>query len=209
MPMNRFGAAWLAVFCCLLVWTGCRRTPARVAQPTYAPDAGAAAINTYDTNSDQAISGEELNAVPALKASMGAVDADKDGKITAAEINQRVDEWKESRIGKMAAICEVTLDGKPLANAEVRFDPESFLGSNLPSGTGTTSEDGSVGITVSTDESSSRNFGMPCGWYKIRVTSSSRKIPDRFNTNTVLGCEVAPYSHWQDEGFVKLDLTSE
>ncbi len=187
---------------CLLL-TGCDSKPARVSQPSYSSAAGAAAIEAYDSNADGAISGNEFDRVGALRAAIASVDADGDGRITADEIDARINAWKESKVGQMAAIVEVKLDGKPLPNAEVVFDPEPFVGSNLPSGTGTTETDGMAGIAQK-----SGTPGMPCGFYKIRVTSPDRKIPAKYNSETTLGCEVANYSHWQNAGAVKLNLTS-
>ena len=210
LAMNRFEvAAWL-VAASLLLSTGCSSSQKRVSQPEYSSSPGAAALAAYDSNSDDVISNDELDQVPALKASISAVDTDKNGRISAQEIDDRVNAWKESRIGKMAAICEVTLDGKPLANAEVVLEPEPFVGSNLPSGSGTTGEDGWVGISLFSDQDgNARHVGMPPGWYKIRVTSPDHKIPARYNSNTTLGCEIANYSHWENDGAVKLDLTSQ
>ncbi len=201
--MNRFEVALTLVCASCLLMTGCSGSSKRVQQPGYSSGPGSAAISAYDSNSDSAIADNEFDSVPALRASLAQVDADGDGRITAKEIDDRVDAWKESRIGQMAAICEVTLDGKPLANANVAFDPEPFLGSDLPTGSGTTGKAGMVGISQP-----DTTPGLPPGWYKIRVTSSNREIPARYNSKTTLGCEVASYCHWQNDGAVKLVLTS-
>jgi len=201
--MNRFEVAVCLVCGCFLCLTGCSGSTKRVKQPVYSSAPGSAAISAYDSNSDGAIAEKEFDSVPGLRASLAQVDTNGDDRITAEEIDDRVNAWKESRIGQMAAICEVTLDGKPLTNAKVVFDPESFVGSDLPSGSGTTGETGMVGISQSETKP-----GLPPGWYKIRVTSPDREIPARYNSQTTLGCEVATYCHWQNDGAVKLALSS-
>ncbi len=188
---------------------GCSRSPKRAQQPSFSSQAGADAIKMYDKDGDGAIIGDEMDRVPALRASIGSVDADKDGRITAQEIDSRVQHWRKSRIGEMPVACEVTLDGNPLANAEIIFEPESFAGTNLPSGSGKTSDTGSAGISLPADQLANPRFGgMPCGWYKIRITCPDEDIPAKYNSETILGCEVASYAHWLNAGAVKLNLIS-
>ena len=53
-----------------------------------------------------------------------------------------------------------------------------------------------------------RYAGVACGWYKIRVNSSSQAIPAQYNTATTLGCEVAMKAHWLYEDKVVIEMTS-
>lgn len=186
---------------------GCSNGPRRAVPPTYGSDAGARALDAYDTNRDGAISGVELSRVPALRASLRQVDEDGDDRITAEEIDRRIESWEKSRVAEMPVRCKVLLDGVPLANAQVVFDPEPFLGPGVKSASGVTAEDGTAGMSVAKEHLADPKFaGVACGWYTIRVTSSDRLIPDRYNVNSTLGCEVAIDAHWLGAGEVRLEL---
>lgn len=187
----------------------CGGAPARVEQPAYSPQAGADAITAYDKDGDGAIAGDELDDVPALRAALGQIDTDGDQRLTANEIDARVEEWQRTKIAEMPVRCEVTLDGQPLAGAQIVFEPEPFLGPNVNPASGTTAPSGTGGITLAKEHLSDPKYaGVACGWYKIRVTSSDREIPARYNTETTLGCEVAMNAGWVNHGAVVLELTS-
>lgn len=189
---------------------GCSGGVGRVHPPAYSANAGRDALIAYDANRDGAIAGAELDRVPALRASLHQVDANGDGRLTAEEIDARVQAWKASRIAEMPVRCMVTLDGVPLADARVDFIPEAFLGAELSPASGTTSASGSAGITLPKERlADPRYAGVACGWYKILVTSSCREIPARYNTETTLGCEVAMNANWVNDGEVKLVLKSQ
>jgi hypothetical protein len=188
---------------------GCTGGPRRANPPAYSSVAGAAALRAYDTNGDGAIGDAEFDQVPALRASRGQVDADGDGRLTAAEIDARVTSWRNSRIAEMPVRCEVTWDGEPLVDARVVFEPEPFLGPELKPAEGGSAEDGTAGMTLASDALANPRYpGVAPGWYKIRVTSISRAIPDHYNTATTLGCEVAMDAHWVNHGAVELKLQS-
>jgi hypothetical protein len=194
----------------VVLLTGCTGRPDRVEQPDYPLGAGAAAVDAYDTDGDGAIGGAELDHAPALRASLKQADADGDGLLTAAEIDKRIQSWRDSKIAEMTVMCEVLLDGSPLADVHVEFEPEPFLGSNLEPASTTTGEDGTAAVSMAAEHlSDPRYAGVACGWYKIRVTSTDREIPARYNTETTLGCEVAEDAHWGAQGRVLIELKSE
>jgi len=186
---------------------GCSFGSGRVQQPKYNSNSGAEAVRLYDTNGDGSISGDELNRVPALKASFAQVDSDNDKRLTAQEIEDRVTQWQNSKVAEMPVRCKVTINGFPLKDAEVKFIPEGFLGTDLPSAEGVTTEDGVAVISMPKEKlSDSRYPAVACGWYKITVTSAVSKIPSRYNTDTTFGCEVAMNAGWLAAGEVLLDI---
>jgi len=188
---------------------GCSGTN-RLELPDYPAKAGQAAIDAYDTNGDGALGGDELSQAPGLAASLSHVDADGDGRLTAEEIENRIQHWREVDIAQVGVPCEVTLDGAPLANARIEFDPEPFLGPKVKPARGTTGPTGGAAISMSAEDLDDVRFpGVACGWYKIRVTSDDQPIPARYNTDTTLGCEVALNTHWTTPGVILLQLSSQ
>ena len=192
----------LCTICC-----GCSHELSRALPPRYSSQAGETAVSQYDTNRDGALGGTELDAVPALKSSLDAIDTDGNGQLTAAEINARVKQWLSFRIAEMPVRCEVLWNNEPLENAQVVFDPEPFLGADVHAAQGISTASGTAGISMAkaylADE---RYAGVACGWYKIRVTSTTVEIPARYNTETTLGCEVAMNADWVNHGAVQLQL---
>jgi len=185
--------------------TGCSGRSSRVKQPAYRSGAGAAAVDAYDTNGDGAIGGAELERVPALRESLKQVDANGDGLLTAEEIDKRIQSWRDSKIAEMAVMCQVLLDGSPLAGARVEFEPEPFLGPNLKPASGTMGANGEARVSMAAEHLSDPRYpGVACGWYKIRVTSNDRKIPARYNTQTTLGCELAMNIPYQGKLLIEL-----
>jgi hypothetical protein len=172
--------------------------PSRVQPPDIdAGDAGDQAIELYDKDGDGSIAGAELDAVPGVKAAMETIDSDKDGKITADEIAARIEAWQATRIGVMPLHWTVTLDGRPLAGATVTFEPESFLGDQLKSAVGETSSYGTVSPTVPKDQRATPDTpsGFQPGLYRVRVSKMAggqETIPAKYNTETILGQQIAP-----------------
>jgi len=188
---------------------GCSGRPGRVDPPPYSGNAGAAAIAAYDASGDEAISGDEFDSVAGLRASLGQVDTDGDDSVTAEEIDARVQAWRDTKIAEMPVRCKVLLDGEPLADALVVFEPEPFLGPQVQPASGTTAASGIAGISLSKEHLADPKYaGMACGWYKIKVTSTSQEIPPKYNDETTLGCEVAMDAHWVYAGHVLVELTS-
>jgi hypothetical protein len=205
---SKFAAVAIVLPAILLV--GCGDNRGRALPPKYNPQAGAEAMQAYDKNKDGFLSGDELKRVPALLASLGQVDTDNDKKVSAKEIDDRVRAWQETKIAEVSVRCHVTLDGQPLSDVQVVFDPEPFLGPEVPQATGTTNASGTTGMSMPTEKLADPKYGgVACGWYKIRVTSASRKFPAHYNSETTLGCEVAVNASWVSSGEVKVELTSQ
>jgi hypothetical protein len=199
------GFVWMG-----LLIAGCSSRPARIWPPTIdAGQAGEDAITEYDKNGNGQIDGDEFDAVPALKAALNKVDKDSDKQVSADEITKRIYEWQESRVGIYPLSCRVTLDGKPLANAEITFVPEKFLGPYVKPAKGKSGPNGSAMLTIDDPDLAAKRFsGAQCGFYKIEVTGGGKTLPSKYNASTVLGEEVARDANWAQSGVVILDLKS-
>ena len=205
--MKRFQVAASLLGGSLVLLVGCTGKPGRVDQPDYPSDAGAAAVEAYDADGDDAIGGAELDRVPALREALKQVDTDGDGLLTAGEIDARVQAWRDSRTAEMTVKCQVSLDGSPLAEAQVVFEPEPSLGPNVKPASAVTDAGGAAVVSMAAEHlADPRYSGVACGWYKIRVTSDDREIPARYNTETTLGCEVSMDAHWVGQDLVLIKL---
>lgn len=178
--------------------SACNFGPSAVRQPTInAANAGSTAIETFDKNGDGKLSGDELDSVPGLKAALARIDKDGDKAITAAEISERVNVWQQMRTGLTAFEFVVTLDGTPLSDATVTFQPEAFLGDSLKAAVAVTNGYGRGGATIPKDQRPDPTWppGVQIGLYRVQVSkivNGKETIPAKYNGNTVLGQEVAP-----------------
>jgi hypothetical protein len=175
------------------VLIGCSRGPSRVEPPRIdAESAAAQAISLYDNNQNGSLNTTELAACPGMLAQISAYDTDANGEITAAEISNRLASLFKAKVGLTALMCEIRVNGKPLSNAEVVFDPEPYLGDDMKQAVGTTDFSGSAEMGIS-DEDMPRDLkgvkAIQYGTFKVRVTHPSVTIPAKYNSNTTLGYE--------------------
>ncbi len=183
----RLGAGWLA----LAVLSGCGGSVNRIEAPVVNPaDAGAQAMTDYDTNHDGVIAGAELDAVPSLKQALPKIEG---GRVTADSIADRIKGWGPTALMQVQA--RVTMDGKPLADAEVKFIPEKFVGPNVAPAQGKTDATGVAVISGPGIEKNGFKYtGVNSGFYRIEVTKlegGKQIVPERYNTKSTLGTEVA------------------
>jgi hypothetical protein len=173
---------------------GCHRGPAQIRIPSVnASSAASAALALADKDGDGAISKDESVATPSLKYAFDKYDADKNGRIDASEIESRIESWTAHGAMVMPTGFYVKMDGRPLANAKVVLEPEPFMGGVLPPGEGVVDSTGACGPTVPKELlSKAIPAGMFCGLYQIKITSSEKTIPAKYNERTELGFEVAP-----------------
>jgi Ca2+-binding EF-hand superfamily protein len=143
----------------------------------------------YDTDKDGKISGAELDKCGAFKAAIKQIDTNGDGAITAEEITNRVKAWQSSKIGQMPVRCMILHNGSTLSNAEVQFVPEKFLGESIKVAKGKTDASGMTAISIQSTEPNSS--GVAPGLYRVEITKAGEKIPAKYNTETILGQEVA------------------
>jgi hypothetical protein len=160
------------------------------------------ALDTFDKNKNGRIEGTELDACPALKFELPAIDKNGDKSLSAGEIRQRVEQY--ASLGPVAVTCSVTLDGQPLSGATVTFEPETFMGPSLKTATTTTGPEGVSG-TLQIDGKSVTT--LPPGLYRLRVTKDGTNLPARYNTQTTLGREVFADPR-QGEATIALSLRS-
>ncbi len=198
-PRLGFGLLCLAV----LVAFGCSQG----ALPRVYPDkpdsrAGNRAVELYDADKDGFLDAKELEKVPGLKAAMKQVDRNKDGKITAEEISARIQDWADSKLGRMGVSCIVNHNGRPLAGATVKFIPENFLGGGLHAAEGTTDDRGMARMSVA----GSAQRGISPGFYRIEITKAGEAIPSKYNTSTSLGQEVASDAAGLSHGVATVEL---
>jgi hypothetical protein len=198
-------ARWLLGAGLLLLAVGC--SGRRVTPPRIAPEsAGQQALAAYDSNHDGALDAKELEQCPALRDALKAADRDGDGRLSADEIAARITTYQASRIGLLACACQVTLDGRPLADATVSLVPEKFLGPDVKPASGVSDARGMVVLQTQGAEVP----GVACALYRVEVSKKNaagqETIPARYNTQTVLGLEVAPDT--PQRGLIVFALTS-
>jgi hypothetical protein len=183
-----FGLIATALF--FVTLAGCPSGPSRVKPPSIsASDAGAKAIEMFDTNKDGKISGAEFDKAPSLKFNLARLDTNGDGAVSAEEITNRIKFWQDKlKIGKTSVRCSVTHGGQPLVGADVKFVPEKFLGENMKTATGKTDESGMCRLVVP-DDSDSQYPGIPLGYYRVEITKAGESIPAKYNKDTTLGVE--------------------
>lgn len=192
-------ASWPGILGGVLVLfaMGCARTPSRIAAPVWDPDGVAdRAMKLLDKNGDGKLSDAELEAAPGLKYCAKVLDGpensgDGDGQLSRDEIRNRIQLYRDRKVGYNQFTCTVLYNGRPLSGAEIRLVPEPFLGEGLVEpATGQTMEDGRATLDVGAKE-----LKMPVvriGMYRVEVTSAQVRIPPKYNTETTLGVEVPP-----------------
>jgi hypothetical protein len=189
IPMKHaFKWPWLGL---LAVALGCSNSPSRLVAPTIDSGAGEAAIKQYDTNGDGGISAAELDKTPPLKSALSRLDKNHDGKLTADEINGRIEQWKETRVALTSVAPTVRLDGKLLTDAQVTLLPEQFLGDAVEQATGKTNDRGIARPRISDQP---EGIGVRLGFYRIQISKTvngKELVPARYNTQTELGIEIA------------------
>jgi len=195
--------------------SGCGRGTVRPME--IASDAGTQAVAKFDANKDGVLDYRELARAPGLQAGLakikklGGRHAEPSEKqllgatITAEEIDARIKQWKAHGTGRIAVNCRVMKSGRPLANAEVKFVPEEFLGPGLSTGTGTTDANGNAKVSQPSRGSGDPANGMSPGFYRVEITKGN-EIPAQYNTATILGQEVAVDAIGISTGGVAFDL---
>jgi hypothetical protein len=172
------------------VAVGCSQgLPRMYPPPINASSAGAKAIEMYDTDKNGVLGGTELAKCPALRAAAARIDPTGEG-ITAAKITARIKQWQSKDIARMRLDCTVLCNGKPLADAEVKFVPETFLGDDIKAASGKTNKSGRAMLSVATADRADLR-GVAFGLYRVEITKAGVNIPAKYNTETTLGQEVA------------------
>lgn len=177
---------------------------ARVEPPALSPsDAAQKAIESFDANRDSLLDAAELEKCPSIKSALARFDADSDNKLSAKEIEKRLRMYQESQSGITMVPCRVLLNGMPLRQATVVFEPEAFLGSSFRPATGTTDDNGAAALRSEGYDLD----GLPYGLFRVKVSlkqGGRETIPARYNEQTTLGQEISP----DMRGDIVIQLTS-
>lgn len=170
---------------------GCSNALPPLIPPDWNSAAGEAAIQEYDTDGDGLLAAAELDRVPALKSATSRIDTNYDNKLSPDEINARIQKWRDRNVAIMPATVNVLKNGQPQADIEVTLVPEKCLGDAIKPAKGTTNQDGTAIIRIS---SSRDEEGVHQGFYRIVLSkkgSNGETIPPKYNSQTELGAEVA------------------
>jgi hypothetical protein len=164
---------------------------------SYAPEVSAAtagedAVTQYDADFDGKLAAAELDNAGSLKSNLAALDADGDKALTADEITARVRSWqKTGALSRRTPLhCKVYHNKVPLADADVKLVPEKFLGDKMAIVRGKTSKNGVAFLTV---EGSAPGDppGVGPGFYRVEITKAGEEIPAKYNTETILGLDTS------------------
>lgn len=158
---------WCSISACLL-WAamaiGCGGT--QTTRGALDPDQAAqVAISEYDSNGDGSIGKSELDLCPGLLSAIDRVDKNSDGVVSKAEIASRVQAY-ENMSDFIAAGIRVQHNKNVVGDAKVTFTPESFMGSGMPTYTGTTRKSGTTYL-----QTSPPTPGIMVGFYKVTITT--------------------------------------
>jgi len=183
----------------LVLVASCTYGPSRIEPPSISPSGSAdQALEMYDANDDGYLAGEELDKVPGLKAAIETLDTDKDGKVSERDIAARIETWQSTRLGLLPLTLTVTINGRPLQDATVTFEPEAFLGNEIKPASSKTDEFGGGAPTVPKElrpDPERTPAGVALGFYRVKISkvvNGKETIPRKYNEETFLGQEVAP-----------------
>ncbi|MEZ6070915.1 MAG: hypothetical protein R3C10_11730 [Pirellulales bacterium] len=165
-------------------------------------------MDMYDTDKNGTLSAGELNQCPSIKNALAEIDRNGDQAVDLDELITRVRNYADSQLGRTTLAAAFTLDGEPLEDAEITFEPEPFLAEAIEPAVGRTNAQGVAIPRTSSDDAP----GITAGMFKVRVSrkdvSGSEEIPKRYNSETELGQEVSPGSEALRQGTVLFDLYS-
>jgi len=190
----RLYARILAAF--MLASIGCSDTPPRLQQPSLnANSVAAEAVKAHDKDGDNSLNEEELAAIPSIRSDLGQFDLDNNKLVSEREIAERIQKWQTLKVAIVPCSFVVKLDGKPLADAEVLLEPETFLAANIISCLGKTDATGRVSPSQPTSAETTETAGLtgvPPGLYKLKITHPKLENMPQYNSATTLGLQVAP-----------------
>ncbi len=173
--------AWTSpwLWCAILALPGCHGTGKSVVIADQLDPAavGQRAIELYDTDKNGAIDATELKQSPALASASGRIDQNKDGGLSAEEIANRIKQY-QSQSDLIPLSLKLMKNQAPVSGAAVVFEPEAFMGENLPVFTGVSDASGDVPLAAEGVDLP----GLPLGLYRVRISGP---------VEATQGCEVA------------------
>ncbi len=176
---------------------GCSSHPSAIDPVDVSPRASSRrAIDEYDGDGDGKLSDRELAAVPGIAKYKTLYDEDGDGLVSQAEIAARLRKWADLGLGFRQLIVRVTLNGRPLEGARVEFIPEEYLRPAVKPASGITDYGGAADLAMARQDMPADLADLPIagvmgGTFKVRVTHPKIDLPARYNSETVLGEEIA------------------
>jgi hypothetical protein len=181
---------WLAFL------AGCSNRPPAVALPSVdASEVASLAMERYDADHNDKIDAAEKARCPPLAAALDNYDADNNGQLSAQEIEDRMNKLYGSNAALANVKCTVTLSGRPLRGAIVKFRPVEMLESSIKPAQGLTNDSGVARIALAAeelpDDLQDARLMQP-GLYHVEITHPNIALLARYNTETELGFEVDP-----------------
>ncbi len=154
------------------------------------------ALQIYDTNQDGTIDPNEMKDAPEITSALRGLDTDGDAAVSAEEIQQRLQEWLDSKQALHVLPCQVTYRGQPLDGANVRFIPAEFLGEAFRPAEAVTDHYGVANMMHAPEDRPDPDFaqGVRVGFYRVEVSklvNGKEVIPKKYNENSTLGQEVS------------------
>lgn len=175
---------------------GCSGRPSRITPPDIDPESAAdEAIGLYDADKDGSLNDAELEECPAMLAELMSYDKDANGSVSRDEIAARITALRKHGVGLTRVNCNVSMNGRGLDKAAVQFEPEPYLGQEIKAAHGITNERGVAQMAIPAEELPADQRDLKAihyGTYKVRITHPTIKLPARYNTQTTLGYESRP-----------------
>jgi hypothetical protein len=162
----------------------------------------------YDTDKNGALSRAELEAQPALAACLVRCKPNQGNEISVEQLKKVLQVVFDPHTALVSATCLVRRNGQPFAGAEVKLVPLPALKDVLPTGSGVSDSFGATTISPPPEALPSEAPPvpglMPPGFYLMEVTHPTVKIPEKYNSKTVLGKEVSGETSYR--GALAVDL---
>lgn len=180
---------------------GCSNQPTRIHSPDWDPEELVSnAFELLDSNNNQLLESEELESAPGLLSSTKYLDKNDDESIDRDELLARLKLIDELRVGLVSTPLRLTLNGKPLPEAEVRFVPDGWLKDTVGPAYGITDQNGtfypmSEGVELP---------GVRVGFYRVEVESKRINPQKASSALQTLGWEVSPVSDGQDRDTISI-----
>jgi hypothetical protein len=175
---------------------GCSSGPQRVKPPKIDVNKAAVqAIELYDTNHDGKLSHEELANCPGVLAAFDSYDANHDKFVDQQEFHDHLAGLLKNGTGATQLACNVIYKGQPLTGAKVVFEPEPYLGNDIQTAEGVTTNSGAAHVGMPADKAPAALKALKLiqyGTYKVRITHPTIQLPAKYNTGTTLGYETIP-----------------
>jgi hypothetical protein len=183
----------------LAAFLGCSGHPPGVAGIDIDEDAVTSFImERHDKDRSNSLSKSELSSLPPIEGNRSWYDTDKDGEISAVELEKGLGAIFDPRTGLVTFACEVSHNGRPLQGANVKFVPMPPLQDSIPEASSVTDKSGVAMLRADPEDlpegSPTKAPFMRPGLYLVQVTHDSLKIPEQYNVNTKLGKEVSGYT---------------